>query len=320
MIRVGLVDLDNAHPVAYTPILQRLDDVRVTAVYDHGDVQSPEFVLRFAQGNGIERVCHSLEELVGAVDVGMLHGQNWDKHVERARPFLEAGKPVFIDKPIVGRRRDAEALLALAQRTGTPVLGGSALRFANEVAATRIERAGWGRIYSAYLCGPGDFFNFGSHFMAVVGGFFGARVEAATWLGEGDDNLFMLEQRGEARLVVQLAAGTGYPQHLCYLAMATDKGMQVVAPQGATVAEAAMRAFAQFARTHKAPVPLEGLLDDSLSLVMAAHARHTKRRVTLPELPPDAGFDGAAFTQTFARNGGYAGSGLTYARAQYAPS
>lgn len=320
MIRIGLVDLDNSHPVAYTPILQRLDDVRVTAVYDHGDVQSPEFVLRFAQVNGIEHVCHSLEELVAAVDVAMLHGQNWDKHVGHARPFLEAGKPVFIDKPMVGRRRDAEALLALAERTGTPVMGGSALRFANEVAAARIDRAGWGRLYSAYLFGPGDFFNFGSHFMAVVGGFFGERVEAVTWLGQGEDDLFMVEQRGGGPLVVQLAAGTGYPQHPCYLALATDKGMQVVAPQGATVAEAAMRAFAQFARTRKAPVPLDNLLDDSLSLVMAAHSRHTKKRVTLSDLPPDAGFDGAAFTETFARHGGYTGTGLAHARAQFAPS
>jgi predicted dehydrogenase len=44
------------------------------------------------------------------VDAVILHGAEWDRHVERATPFIEAGKPVLIDKPIVGKLRDAHRL------------------------------------------------------------------------------------------------------------------------------------------------------------------------------------------------------------------
>ena len=317
MIRVGLVDLDNSHPAAFVPLLQRTTDVRVTALFDHGDVQSRAFVERFAQEHGIAQLCASLDELVDAVDVGMIHSMNWDRHLERARPFLAAGKPVFVDKPLVGRRRDAEAWLALSARAGVQIMAGSVLRYADEVETMRAQRAAWGRIYSAFLCGPGDFFNFGSHFTALLNGFFGATFEAVTYIGQGERDLFWVEQRDEAPVIVQLSAGSGYADHPCYLALSTERGLQVVAPRsGPAMAEALVRTFAQFARTGQAPTPLNAVLGDTLVLLMAAEARRSGKRMTLADVPLDAGFDGTAFTVEYASRGGYAGSGLA-TRAKY---
>src|SRR5437867_1141157 len=121
----------------WLPIINRTADLKVTAVWDGGEVHPSGYAERFAREHGVNGVCATLEELVASVDAGMVLGQNWDLHVERARPFLEAGKPVFIDKPVVGSVADAETPLALEARTGTPVMGGSALRYAEDVAAVR---------------------------------------------------------------------------------------------------------------------------------------------------------------------------------------
>ena len=55
----------------------------------------------------------------------------------------------------------------------------------------------------------------------------------------------------------------------------------------------------------QAPVPFAEVVNDALVLLMAAESRQTGWRITKSALPPDAGFDGAAFTADFARAGGY---------------
>src|SRR5437879_11867169 len=95
----------------------------------------PGIAQSFAQEFGVEKVCDSLLELVASVDVGMVLGQDWDLHLERARPFLEAGKPVFVDKPIAGRRRELDALVDRAARTGAPIRRGFSVRCADPIVA-----------------------------------------------------------------------------------------------------------------------------------------------------------------------------------------
>ena len=131
MIRVGIVQLDTSHCEYFTPVVNDFEDLKVTAVWDDGWVRAPGYAEEFAREFDVEKVCASLDELVDSVDVGMLFGQNWDLHLEQARPFLEAGKRVFIDKPVVGSMRDVVvALRELSERTGVPVMGGSSLRYA----------------------------------------------------------------------------------------------------------------------------------------------------------------------------------------------
>ena len=74
---------------------------------------------------------------------------------------------------------------------------------------------------------------------------------------------------------------------------------------------------AHFARTREASVPLDMILNDVKILLMAAQARQTRQRIRWDDLPMDAGFDGAAFTATFAQYGGYAGTGIAMARSVY---
>lgn len=318
MIRIGMVDLDHSHPVYFLPILHRSEDLRVTAVWDGGAVQPAGFAKQFAQEYGVEKVCETLAELVDSVDVGMLLGQDWDLHLERARLFLAAGKPVFVDKPIAGRRRDLDALRDLAERTGTPIMGGSSMRYADPIMALKAARPELGRVYSAYACGPGDFFNYGNHLVEMVAGFFGAGVEAVSYLGDGNTDLFAMEQRAGPPVLLQFSAGVNYTNNPCFLALSTERGVRVAEPRGGwEISEALMREFAMFARTGKPPVPLADSLEVVRVVLAAAEARRLGRRVRLDEVPPDAGFDGHAFTAMYARGGGYKGTGLVEARSSY---
>src|SRR5947208_8731489 len=48
----------------------------------------------------IPHVVHKPREVIGAVDAVVIATDDGFDHVERARPFVEAGLPVFIDKPL----------------------------------------------------------------------------------------------------------------------------------------------------------------------------------------------------------------------------
>ena len=88
--KVGQVDLETSHPGTWVPIVRDLES-EVVGVYDAGAVWPEGYALEFANQHGIPRVFQCLAEMAQAVDVAIIHSCNWDLHVERARPFVEAG-------------------------------------------------------------------------------------------------------------------------------------------------------------------------------------------------------------------------------------
>ena len=310
-IRVGMVDLDTSHCELFAPLVNATDDLRVTAVWDGGAVHPAGRAARFAAEYGIPQVCANLDEVVAGVDVGMVMGQDWDLHVERARPFLEAGKPVFIDKPIVGRMADVAALIELSERTGVPVMGGSSLRYAPGLDGLR-RLVDAGEVVSAFASGPHDRFNYGTHAAGMVGGVFGPGMRAVRHLASGATELHLVEHVSGARIVLQLGTPDGW-DYSFFIAVTTRAGVHSVnLPLDDALSDvlnqALLEAFARFARGGPPPVPLGELLEEVTLPIAAAEARRTGRRVELASLPPGAGFDGAAFTRQYAAAGGWRGA------------
>ncbi len=320
MIRIGLVDLDTSHPAFFTNLLHRSPDMRVTAIYDGGAVQSSEYIAQFAHEHGIPQICNSLDELVAQVDGGMVLSQNWDVHLERARPFLLAGKPVFIDKPMVGRLSDLNALLALAKQTGTPVMGGSTMRFAAELGALRDKVADLGGVVSAFASGPGDLLNFGAHVVEMITAFFGAQITTVSHIGGTPSHLFRLDQRDGPPIILQLGGGQNGPGNGCVLVLTTQRSVEVIHPQGAwQMTDATLQALSHFFREGIAPLPLAASLQVVQICLAAAQSRHHGVPVALSAIHPNAGFDGAAYTRDYAKLGAWQHDGLS-ARSHYIKS
>src|SRR5690606_11432015 len=116
-------------------------------------------------GNRVE----SLSDLIGAVD-GVLIVDDTDggaKHAELARPFLEAGMPVFVDKPMTTDYRDAVELFDLAERHNAPLMSSSALRYPVELDQDAI--AALGKLSTIVSVGPEEWFYYGVHAVEVTG-------------------------------------------------------------------------------------------------------------------------------------------------------
>ena len=73
------------------------------------------------------------DDMIGKVDAMLIEAVDGTVHLERAKPFLEAGIACFIDKPFACSVADAKALAELSAKKKLPLFSSSSLRFAPEV-------------------------------------------------------------------------------------------------------------------------------------------------------------------------------------------
>jgi hypothetical protein len=73
------------------------------------------------------------EQVIGEVDAVFIATDDGYDHVRRARPFIEAGLPVFVDKPLALTVEDLRTFVAW-EKAGARLLSSSGLRYAPELA------------------------------------------------------------------------------------------------------------------------------------------------------------------------------------------
>src|SRR5581483_9612583 len=80
----------------------------------------------------IPHVVRHPADVIGHVDAVFIATDDGFDHLARARPFVEAGLPVFVDKPLALTVPDLRAFIAW-RRAGARILSSSGLRFAPEL-------------------------------------------------------------------------------------------------------------------------------------------------------------------------------------------
>lgn len=164
MLRLGIVDCDTSHVYQFARRLnhigieadQWVDGARIVAAFvGISRVTEPERIADYVaamQETGVELV-ERPEELIGRVDAVLVESNEGAVHRERAEPFIRAGLPVFIDKPLASTAADARALVELAEQHSVPLLSVSSLRFTPEIMAAR-SGAGLGKLFGADVHSP----------------------------------------------------------------------------------------------------------------------------------------------------------------------
>jgi hypothetical protein len=296
MLRIGLVDLDTSHPAAFTRILRGIPGIAVTALWDGHDVWPAGYDANFAREWQIPTVCSRLEELPDHVDAAMIHGVNWDSHVDKAHVFMRAGLPVLIDKPVVGTVRDCHRLLDLQAKYGTLVFGGSSLRYAVEITSLRASMGPPYRPVSAIASGPGDFFSYGIHTTEMLQGCVGSGIQSVRLVTGGSAPLFALAYQDGFSPLLQLQMQYSEWSFCAF----TDRGLQAVTINPDTLYEPFVRNFVTLAQGGNVEYSLAAPVEAVRVHIAARLAVDTGVRIMLDELPSHAGFDGSSFTREYA--------------------
>ena len=143
MLRLGMLAGDSGHTVEFSRRLnhvgidaeQWVEGARVVAAVETTSQidadRIPGYVEQLRQC-GVE-LLPRIEDLVGRVDAVLIETQDGGDHLEQARPFIEAGLPLFVDKPLATSTADARQIVAAARTRGIAFGSSSALRYALEV-------------------------------------------------------------------------------------------------------------------------------------------------------------------------------------------
>ncbi|MCB0687066.1 MAG: Gfo/Idh/MocA family oxidoreductase [Saprospiraceae bacterium] len=139
-VRIGIIGLDTSHALAFAKIINAREEGKegtgfmVTHAYPRGSMDIESSVSRIpgytedAKKLGI-KITESIKELLDQVEVVLLETNDGRLHLEQAQEVFEAGKPVFIDKPIAASMADVKAIFAEAKKHNVPVWSASSLRF-----------------------------------------------------------------------------------------------------------------------------------------------------------------------------------------------
>ena len=298
-MKIGIVDLDTSHPAAWVPIL-RAQGHTLAGVFDHGDVHPHGYAGQFIATHDIPCVFASLAEMAATVDCAIIHSCDWDRHLERAQPFVEAGKAVFIDKPLAGNVADLRRMQGWVDG-GARMAGGSALRYCAEVrqwlAQDVAERGQPHTVVSA--CGI-DEFGYGIHAYALLCGI----------MGPGIASVRCLPGNAQWRVEVQWADGrvgivvVGQTTHWLPFAatIITERGIHHLQPDSEKLYAALLDACLPYlASEDVSPIQLPAWSEPELAAIAANASRQQDGRpVTLAELSIDTPcYDGHAYVQAY---------------------
>ena len=156
MYRIGIIGTENSHAMAFSEIMNQDESLGARVVGVMGPGTTAEDVVK---ATGVDFIAQDASEFFGKVDAMMITCRHGSKHADYARPFIEAGMPLFIDKPITSNIEECLALLRLAKAKNVPLCGGSGVKYAPDAALLR-EKAdalrAEGALISASICYSAD--------------------------------------------------------------------------------------------------------------------------------------------------------------------
>lgn len=186
-IRLGVIGLSpgNGHPYSWSAIFNGYDPVameecgfpviprylekqhfpedaiseaRVTHVW----AQDKKIASHIAKAALIETVADHYTDMIGKVDGILLARDDAETHYEFAAPFLEAGIPIYVDKPLALSVAEAKKMLD-RQRYPGQLFSCSALRYASEFQLSEADLTQIGRLRHIHATVPKDWDKYAVH-------------------------------------------------------------------------------------------------------------------------------------------------------------
>lgn len=125
---------------------QPIEAVRIPgAQVSHLWTDRPDEAVSVARAALIPRIVERAEDVIGQVDAVLISTDDGTDHVRRARPFVEAGLPVFVDKPLATTLEELRTFVAW-DHAGARLLSSSGMRYAPELGTIEAHRSQLGSL------------------------------------------------------------------------------------------------------------------------------------------------------------------------------
>jgi predicted dehydrogenase len=186
-LKLGVIGISpgNGHPYSWSAIFNGYDPVHMEACnfpviprylekqsfpqdaiaeanVTHLWAQDKKIASHVAKASLIGTVVDNFTDMIGKVDGILLARDDAETHYEFAAPFLDAGMPIYVDKPLALSVVEAKRLLDRQQYPGQ-LFSCSALRYAKEFQLSRADLEQIGRVRHIHATVPRDWEKYAVH-------------------------------------------------------------------------------------------------------------------------------------------------------------
>lgn len=229
MLQLGVIGMSsgNAHPSSWSAIINGVFDgdeisqlgfpavadylaanrdtlglpaARVTHVW----AQTKDLGEHIARTAGIQQLVTEMTDMIGKVDGVLLLRDDPENHRKIAQPFIEAGVPIFIDKPLCSSPEDLEYFKAEVSK-GKFIMSCSSMRYASECRSVKTEMNTYGALELITAVGKKDWIKYGVHMLEAIFYLVDDMVPVSvTNVGKEGKDIVVIEFESGLQAVIQL--------------------------------------------------------------------------------------------------------------------
>ena len=180
MKKIAILGCENSHANAFLKFItgkEEFSDIECIGVYSNDPAASEKLRDTF----GVP-VLENYDSAVGKIDGLIITARHGDEHYKFAKPYIESGIPMFIDKPITISEAEAVEFMQALKARGTRISGGSSLKqdvYVSELKADALAEAS-GKTLGGFIRAPyqaenayGGFYFYAQHLVEMVCEIFG---------------------------------------------------------------------------------------------------------------------------------------------------
>ena len=180
MKKIAILGCENSHADSFLKFIrtkEEFGDVEVVGIYSDELAAATKLSNQF----GVP-VLSDYADAVGKIDGLIITARHGDNHYKYAKPYIESGIPMFIDKPITVKEDEAVAFMRALRENGVRISGGSSLKQDIYVAKLKEEalREENGKTIGGVVRAPyqseniyGGFYFYAQHLVEMVCEIFG---------------------------------------------------------------------------------------------------------------------------------------------------
>jgi predicted dehydrogenase len=301
---IGIIGVSegNGHPFSYSSIINGYSPEGLaasgwTGIYDyvrrrhasefglgewkvtHAWTQDAAVTQRLCAACRISHPVGDYREFLGKVDAVIIARDDFENHFSMARPFLEAGLPVFVDKPLSLDLAELGALKPYLEKG--QLMSCSGMRYAREMDEPRADLAAYGRVKLIRGAIVLSWEKYGVHLLEAILSLVTARpVSVQTLAADHASSVVRLEDGA----LIQIDALGECARTFHVEIFGTQRNGAFDITDNFSMFRRMLWQFTESIRTGQPAIPPERTLEIMRVLIAGRIAREEKREVFLHEL------------------------------------
>lgn len=279
-LRLGILGLSegNGHPYSWAAIFNGYDpeamhrcpfpvipeylgrrrfpeDAIAEAAVTHVWTQERSMSEEIAAASRIPHVVDRYEDMIGQVDGILLARDDAENHPAMSEPFLRAGLPIYIDKPLALSRREAEKMY-LGQKYEGQIFTCSALAFAKELMLSAEDRAALGSVVRIESSTPKGWPTYSPHIIEPVLNIIGDQGAITdVQVTRSPEGMVTVEVCWETGLETCFSALGALAKSIEIVVIGDRRSKRLVFVDSFAAFRAALQAFIDGIRNRRPPIP-----------------------------------------------------------------